>query len=184
MFKHVFPMAPMDALNIALTLAMAPLPLIFIGFGALTMTTGMPGTPIIAFILPAGIGGLILLLYAGILFWARPLRFELSPDGMRVVWPLRDRLVPLHDIVSVEEVTRAEFRARYGWGMRIGAGGFLGGFGWASTSKGLLHLYVSRVDYAVLVHVRGDKSWMITPGSPAAFVTAARSLIPSGTAGP
>jgi hypothetical protein len=149
MLERVFPMAPMDALNLALTLAMAPLPLLFIGFGAVTMAMGMPGTPMIVFIVPAGIGGLILLLYAGIWFWARPLRFELSSDGMR-----------------------------------IGAGGLFGGFGWASTSKGLLHLYVSRVDYAVLVHVRGDKSWMITPGSPAAFVTAARSLNSSGPARP
>jgi hypothetical protein len=180
----------MDGLNLALTIVVSVV--------LLPVLVGMIDFPVILLALgaPAGlglvVGGSTLVLgvelglgLAAIPFYARPRRFELDTEGLHIVGPTRRKQIPWGEIASVELVSGGEFRGRYGWGMRIGAGGFLGGFGLLSTSKQTFHLYISRVDYAVLVHLKNDKPWRITPDSPDEFVRDARAALgPAAAAGP
>jgi hypothetical protein len=173
-----FRLAPMDGLNLGLTIGVTLLLLPVASFLTFVLPSllATSGTPVVILFPLAGIGLLVAALLAAIPIYARPLRFELSSLGLLVIWPVRRRLVALSTITAVERLTRAELRARYGLGMRIGAGGFLGGFGWMRTATCTFHLYVSRIDVLVLVHVRGDKSWIITPESPEEFVRVAGTL--------
>jgi RND superfamily putative drug exporter len=56
----------------------------------------------------------------------RPTCFELSATSLDIVWPLRRLQVPLAAIARVELLSSADFRSRYGYGYRIGAGGLWG----------------------------------------------------------
>jgi len=174
-----FRLAPMDGLNAALTAIVVlalPLPLgLVVPIAALVALS--PSNPVVAVAVFVGAWLMLALLFGSIGLYARPTRFELEPSGLRVVWPLRQRWIPLCDIRCVEWLSGASFRQQYGLGMRIGAGGFLGGFGWLWTPRATFHLYISRVDYAVLVHLHADRPWMITPESPEQFVQLANTLL-------
>jgi hypothetical protein len=57
--------------------------------------------------------------------------------------------------------------------MRVGAGGLWGGFGWLWTQRrGIVQMYVSRTDDFVWIERPGERSWLITPERPKAFVRA------------
>lgn len=174
-----FRLAPMDGLNLALSIFSFVLLVVPISV-VLPATLLMSLDPASGYAVAATFAStitLMVLLFGSIALYARPSRFELSPEGLRVVWPVRQRMLPLADLHWVEAVSKHELRQRYGTGMRVGAGGFLGGFGWYVTGAGKFHFYVSRVDYAVLVHVRGDHPWMITPERPMEFVEVGRGLL-------
>jgi hypothetical protein len=173
---QTFRLAPMDGLNLGLTIGVSVIPPGLVLLAVVIASAGGP-TVVVGAIL-GGVALLVATLYAGILVYARPTRFEVDAGGVRVVWPVRRVLIPRADITRVELVSRAEFRTRYGTGMRIGAGGFGGGFGLASFPTETFRLYISRVDAIVLVHVRAGRSWMITPAAPEAFVAAVRALLP------
>jgi hypothetical protein len=94
---------------------------------------------------------LVGLLYASVWLFGRPTRFEVDRAGLRILWPLRIRSIPAHEIVEAVALSRETFRREFGWGSRIGAGGLWGGFGWVYTRKGWVGLYVSRTDRFVLL---------------------------------
>ena len=75
-------------------------------------------------------------------------------------------------------LSREAFRREFGWGVRIGAGGLWGGFGWLYTSKGLVGLYVSRTDRVVLVRRRAGRPLLVTPEDDERFVAALRAVSP------
>jgi hypothetical protein len=57
--------------------------------------------------------------------------------------------------------------------MRVGAGGLWGGFGWFwTTRRGLVRMYVSRIDHFVWIERGPAQPWLITPDHPDAFVRA------------
>ena len=115
-------------------------------------------------------------LYASVwLFW-RPTAFEVDRSGLRIVWPLRARTIPAREVAEAVVLSREAFRREFGWGMRIGAGGLWGGFGWLYTSKGLLGLYVSRTDRFVLVRLRTGRPLLVTPEGDERFVAALRDV--------
>jgi hypothetical protein len=101
-----------------------------------------------------GVTALVLVLYASVWLWWRPTAFEVDSTGLRIRWPLRARSIAAREIAGAVVLARAAFRREFGWGMRIGAGGLWGGFGWLYTRRGLLDLYVSRTDRLVLVELR------------------------------
>jgi len=115
-------------------------------------------------------GAAIAAVYALIWLYFRPSRFELSPTHLRIVWPIRSYRLAMSDISDVEILSGTEFRSRYGWAMRVGAGGLWGGFGLLVTRRGKLRFYVSRLDGYVLVHSRSELGLLITPERPADFV--------------
>ena len=77
--------------------------------------------------------------------YARPNRFEVSSQGLAIVWPVRRRLIAAREIAGVRPIEPWEFRQEVGWGVRIGVGGLWGQFGWLWTARRKnLVTYVSR----------------------------------------
>jgi len=156
-----FGLAPMCTLLRTLTLLLAALPLIF-------LVAGTMGSR--ALYLPAL---LLLLTYAWVWARFRPTAFVVHPDSLEVIWPLKRRRIRRDGISSVRIIDRQRLRQEVGWGMRVGAGGLWGGFGWLWTSRrGIVQLYVSRLDRFVWIECGKERPWLITPERAEAFVAA------------
>jgi hypothetical protein len=112
----------------------------------------------------------MVLVYASVWFGFRPTRFEVDAHALRIVWPLRSRVIDRADIESARIVTASEFRSEYGYGMRIGAGGLWGGFGLLKTSRETFSMWISRTDRFVIVQLRGARPLLVTPTLPERFV--------------
>ena len=119
-----FRLAPMSPLILVLTLFLLALPAAFL---ALSTKRGS------WLALPAL---LLLGIYAWVWLWFRPTLFEVHPGVLEVIWPLRRRQLRREEISEVKHIDRDELRRRTGWGMRVGAGGLWGGFGWLLTERG------------------------------------------------
>ena len=118
-----FALAPMCPLIRRLTLVMATLPAVF-------LVAGTVGSR--ALFVPAM---LVLLIYGWVWARFRPTAFVVHPDSLEVIWPLKRRRIPRAEVSSVRVMDQQEFRREVGWGMRVGAGGLWGGFGWLWTSR-------------------------------------------------
>jgi hypothetical protein len=118
-------------------------------------------------------------LYLTVWCWWRPSRFEVSPQGLTIVWPLRSRTIAAHALREVSLVSREDFRREYKYMRRFGAGGLWGGFGLLVTAKGTLAMYISRTDAFVLIHRQGERPLLITPEQPDSFIQELRALVPA-----
>jgi hypothetical protein len=118
----------------------------------------------------------VVVIYAAVWLLGRPTAFELDAAGLEIRWPLRSQRIAAGDIAGADLLSRESFRRDFGWGMRIGAGGLWGGFGWLYTRRGLVDLYVSRTDRFVLVRRRAGRPLLLTPERDASFVDALRAL--------
>jgi Bacterial PH domain len=163
-----FPLAPMSGDIRALT-AIA-----FIAPLGLVLGAVLGREPVRAVLLV--VSALVVVLYASVWLLWRPTAFELDRSGLRIVWPLRARTIPGREVAEAVVLSREAFRREYGWGMRIGAGGLWGGFGWLYTSKGLLGRYVSRTDRVVLVRLRTGRPLLVTPEDNERFVATLRDV--------
>jgi Bacterial PH domain len=154
-------LAPMSPDVLVVTLVLLPLPLVFLVLGALW-------TPLL--FAPAGF---ILVIYAWIWLLARPTAFVVRPRAVEITWPLKRGEIPRDDIQSVRIIDRPTLRRETGWGMRVGAGGLFGAFGYLwTTRRGLVRMFVSRTDRFVWIERRSERPWLITPDQPDAFVRA------------
>jgi hypothetical protein len=152
-----FPIAPMSRPVRVLTIALLPLPAVLLVLGS-RLPTAAPLTQV---------GLAVAALYGAVwLFW-RPTHFDVTPEGLRIRFPGRARLVPAGDLASARTIGAAAFRERFGWALRIGVGGLFGGFGWLWTRRrGLVEFYVSRTDGLVLVERREGRPLLVTPADP------------------
>ena len=99
--------------------------------------------------------------------------FVVHPRTLEVTWPLKRREIPRDDIQAVRVIDRPTLRREVGWGMRVGAGGLFGAFGYLWTTKrGLVRMFVSRTDRFVWIERKSERPWLITPDQPDAFVRA------------
>ncbi|HUM14937.1 MAG TPA: PH domain-containing protein [Candidatus Nitrosotalea sp.] len=156
-----FRLAPMSPPILALTLVLLALPVLFLAAAAVW-------TPLLA--LPALF---MLVIYLWIWLRYRPTAFVVRPRTLEVMWPLMRREIPRDDISAVRVIDRETLRREVGWGMRVGAGGLFGGFGYLwTTNRGLVRMYVSRTDHFVWIERKSDRPWLITPDQPEAFVRA------------
>ncbi len=156
-----FRLARMSPLILTLTLVLLALPLAFFA-GALfgRRLLSVPALFVVA-------------IYAWVWLRFRPSRFVVHQRVLEVIWPLKRREVPREDISNVRLIDRHELRGEIGWGMRIGAGGLWGGFGWLWTKRrGIVQMYISRTDRFVWIERAGGRPWLITPEQPEAFVRA------------
>jgi len=112
----------------------------------------------------------VALIYASVWFVFRPTRFEVDGDGLRIVWPIRWRLVAAANIAEARVVSSRDFRREYGNGMRIGAGGLWGGFGLLKTGRETFSMWISRTDAFVIVRLRDGRPLLLTPEDPDRFV--------------
>ena len=118
----------------------------------------------------------VVVIYAAVWLLGRPTAFELDAAGLGIRWPLRSQRIAAGDIAGADLLSRESFRQDFGWGLRIGAGGLWGGFGWLYTRRGLVDLYVSRTDRFVLVRRRAGRPLLLTPERDESFVDALRAL--------
>lgn len=156
-----FRLARMCTLVRTLTLVILALPLVFLVAALLgTQSLAIPALFLIA-------------IYAWVWFWFRPTRFAVHPGGLQVIWPLRSRHLPQGEISSVRVMDKPELEREIGWGLRVGAGGLWGAFGWLWTKRrGMVRMYVSRTDHFVWIERVSGRPWLITPEEPEAFVRA------------
>jgi len=156
-----FPLAKMSPSILTLTLVLFVLP---VGFLAGALLEGQ------VLFVPAV---LLIALYAWVWLRLRPSRFIVHRRGLEVVWPLRRREIAREEISSARTVERQELKKEIGWGIRIGAGGLWGGFGWLWTKRrGLVQMYISRTDGFVWIETVRGRPWLITPENSEAFVSA------------
>lgn len=154
-----FPLAPMSPLIVVLTAIVLAVP------GVLGVAAVWSGQAALL-----GVAGAIAGLCVAVWLWARPNRFEVSADGLALVWPLRRRLIPRDRIDTVRLVDRSDLRRELGWGARVGIGGLWGQFGWAwTTRRGWVDTYISRLDGFVWVDLRQGRPLLITPKNPDAL---------------
>ncbi len=114
---------------------------------------------------------LVISVYAWIWLRFRPSQFVVHQGGIDVRWPVKRRVIPRKEIVSVRLMDPKQLKKEIGWGMRVGAGGLWGGFGWLLTKRrGLVQMYVSRTDGYVWIERSGKRPWLITPEQPEAFI--------------
>lgn len=160
----VFPLARMCPLILTLTLGLFLLPLVFIGSAAF----GRSSLALVGLLLGAA--------YSWVWLRFRPSRFVVSPGTLEVIWPLKRRRIPRRDIASVRLIDKGELQREIGWGMRVGAGGLWGGFGWLWTQRrGIVQMYISRTDGFVWIERISGQPWLITPDEPESFVRALSS---------
>jgi hypothetical protein len=156
-----FALAPMCPMIRRITLVMAALPVVFLVAGAF-------GSRVL--LVP---GMLILLIYGWVWARFRPAAFVVHADNLEVIWPLKRRRIARAEISSVRVMDRHELGAEVGWGMRVGAGGLWGGFGWLWTSRrGIVQMYVSRLDRFVWIERGRERPWLVTPDRFEEFVRA------------
>jgi hypothetical protein len=118
----------------------------------------------------------VVAIYAWVWLRFRPSRFEAHQRVLKVIWPLKHREIPRDEISNVRLMDRQELRREIGWGVRVGAGGLWGGFGWLWTKRrGIVHMYIARTDRFVWIERTGGRPWLITPEQPEAFVRALSS---------
>jgi hypothetical protein len=156
-----FPLAKMSASILTLTLVLFGLPVGFL-IGAQLGEQAL-FVPAVA----------LIVIYAWVWLRLRPSRFTVQRGGLEVIWPLRRRKIAGEEISSVRIVDRRALKKEIGWGIRIGAGGLWGGFGWLWTKRrGLVQMYISRTDRFVWIECARGRPWLITPENSAAFVSA------------
>ncbi|HOD94981.1 MAG TPA: PH domain-containing protein [Candidatus Hydrogenedentes bacterium] len=115
----------------------------------------------------------MVVLYAWVWLRLRPKQFIVHQDGLDVLWPLKRVQIPRADISSVRLISRQDLKNEIVRGVRIGAGGLWGSFGWLWTRRrGVIQMYVSRTDNFVWIECAGARPWLITPEQPEAFVRA------------
>jgi hypothetical protein len=158
----VFHLAPMTRDLRVATWVLLALPVVFV--------PGALAAPFPVSTLLYATTAFIVLVYASVWFGFRPTRFDVDAATLRIVWPIRSREIARADVESARIVTSAEFRAEYGLGMRVGAGGLWGGFGLLNTSRESFSMWISRTDSYVIVKLRNARPLLLTPTQPERFV--------------
>jgi hypothetical protein len=116
---------------------------------------------------------LMVALYAAVWLFIRPTRFELTGEGLEIVFPGWTRTVAASDGLSARTLDMKEFRQEFGLPLRIGVGGLWGGFGWLwTTRRGRVEFYISRTNGLVLIERQRGGPILITPESPELMVDA------------
>jgi hypothetical protein len=106
----------------------------------------------------------------------RPNEFVVHRGALEIIWPLMRREILREDITDVRIIDRQTLRKEIGRGIRVGAGGLWGAFGWLWTRKrGIVQMYVSRTDRFVSIECKGDRPGLITPERAEEFVRALSS---------
>lgn len=161
---NTFRLAQMSSLIRTLTIILLALPLAF--FVAVLRGNDELAVPTL----------LLVVMYVWVWLRFRPSEFVVHDERLEIVWPFKRREIARENITEVRLIDRHALRKEIGWGMRVGAGGLWGGFGWLWTKKrGIVQMYVSRTDRFVWIERAGDRPWLITPEQPEEFVCALSS---------
>ena len=119
---------------------------------------------------------LLVAIYSWVWLRFRPTQFVVHQDALEVIWPLKRRKISLDSIVDVRIVNGRDLQPQVGWGVRVGAGGLWGGFGWLWTQRrGIVQMYISQINDLVWIDRMAGRPWLISPERPQEFVQALSS---------
>lgn len=157
--SNSFQLAPMSHLFAVLTFILFMIPLVFIAFALFGVDLLLvPGLALIP-------------LYAWVWLRFRPTRFVVHERALEVIWPLKRRQIPRSEISALRMLDEQALQREIGWGLRVGAGGLWGGFGWLWTkNRGIVQMYVSRTDGFIWIDCKSHRPWLVTPDRPVDFV--------------
>jgi hypothetical protein len=160
----IFRIAPMCTMIRIITLVLLALPVLFV----LSAVFGR------ALLIAPTI--LLVAIYSWVWLRFRPTQFVVHQDALEVIWPLKRRKISRDSIVDVRIVNGRDLQPQVGWGMRVGAGGLWGGFGWLWTQRrGIVQMYISRINDLVWIDRTAGRPWLISPERPQEFVQALSS---------
>jgi hypothetical protein len=115
----------------------------------------------------------LLAIYAWVWLLLRPTHFVVRQDVLEVIWPLKRRQIRRANISHVRTINRRDLKREVGWGVRVGAGGLWGGFGWLWTQRqGIVQMYISRINDLVWIECTSGRPWLISPEQPHLFIQA------------
>jgi hypothetical protein len=157
----IFRIAPMSTMIRNVTFVLLALPVLF-------MLSAVFGKALL-------IAPTILLVAIYVWVWLRfrPTQFVVHQDKLEVIWPLKRRQISRDSIAAVRIVNAQDLEPQVGWGMRVGAGGLWGGFGWLWTQRrGIVQMYISRINDLVWIDRTAGRPWLISPERPQEFVHA------------
>lgn len=126
---------------------------------------------------PPAIAGILIILFGYVWFWLRPSGFKITDDDLVIVWPLRKKVISRRVIRDVQAKTKTVFRDQYGMGIRIGAGGLWGGFGYLWTKKEMLEMYITSTEHLVVLEIEDGRNVLISPDDENRFVTDLRASL-------
>ncbi len=159
-----FRLAPMSTIIRGLTGVLLGIPLAFFAI-TLVGTSRLVGPAV-----------LVVTIYSWVWLRFRPTMFVVRQDVLEVIWPLKRHQIARVNITEVRTLDNNELRREVGWGVRVGAGGLWGGFGWLWTQRrGIVQMYISRTNDFVWIECTSGRPWLITPEHPDAFVQALSS---------
>lgn len=171
---EVFPIAPMDkAVKIStilmiIFLALLSVALVFMGIwlpqvgGWLFLLAGL---------VAVGSATLVVL----IRIYSRPQGFEVSPEGIRIVWPGRSRKLPKAAFAEMRLVTRTELGPLT---RRFGLRGIWGCFGWfTSEYMGNMDAYVTCHDSLVYLRLKNRRPLLLTPQNAEQFLATLKDVV-------
>ncbi|MEZ5500516.1 MAG: PH domain-containing protein [Steroidobacteraceae bacterium] len=115
---------------------------------------------------PKIVVAIVAVIFAAVWLWYRPGGFEVRDGCLVIRWPLRQRRIALETVVSATPVTKEELHARYGRGIRIGAGGLWGVFGLYRTPRQLFDIYVTNTYRLLVIERVDDRPLIISPADP------------------
>ena len=154
-----FRLAPMSPMIRGLTRILLAIPLAFFA-AALVGTSRLVGPAV-----------LVVTIYFWVWLRFRPTMFVVRQDVLEVIWPLKRCQIARVNITGVRTIDNKELRCDVGRGVRVGAGGLWGGFGWLWTQRRVIvQMYVSRTHDFVWIECANGRPWLITPEHPEAFV--------------
>lgn len=160
----IFRIAPMDTMIRNITLVLLALPVLFVLSAVFSR----------AFLIAPTI--LVVAIYFWIWLRFRPTQFVVRQDVLEVIWPLKRRQIARDTIADVRIINGCDLKQQVGWGMRVGAGGLWGGFGWLWTQRrGIVQMYISRINELVWIDRTTGRPWLISPERPQEFVQALSS---------
>jgi hypothetical protein len=160
----IFRIAPMCMMIRIITLVLLALPVLFV------LSTVFGRALLIAPTI------LLVAIYSWVWLRFRPTQFVVHQDVLEVIWPLKRRQISRDSISDVRIVNGRDLKQQVGWGMRVGAGGLWGGFGWLWTQRrGIVQMYISRINDLVWIDRTAGRPWLISPERPQEFVQALSS---------
>ncbi len=123
----------------------------------------------------AGLGVVVLAaMFAAVYCFVRPRGFEVSGQGVAVVWLNRRRLIPvgvLGERSAVRDMDLGRLAQKVGKGISVGrVFGTFGGF--RSEYLQSMEVYITRREGMVMVRLLNRKPLLVTPADPAQFMAA------------
>lgn len=172
---EVFPQAPPSKLYMASTGAIGLLLLLgVLGLALLAVLLSGVWTWVFGILavvdLLVLVGGFVL-----VHLYSRPARYEISPEGMRIVWPGRTRKLPRGAFSEIKTVNMTDLgRMR----RRFGIAGIFGMFGWfQSEYLGSVDAYVTRHTDMVYLRLVNRRPLLLTPRNAETFLETLRRTV-------